>query len=101
MEEVDCTQEGKAKKSQKELSKDELNRKVYILSYYLLVLLCKTQCCWPTGKFPWSGLWLLTKDHGCLRIYSIHARVASSIASILYAHTPLRTAVIWKKHFHC
>lgn len=38
MEEVDCTQEGKAKKSQKELSKDELNRKVSELVRYLLFM---------------------------------------------------------------
>ena len=36
MEDVDCTQEGKAKKSQKELSKDELNRKVRILLYFII-----------------------------------------------------------------
>ena len=36
MEDVDCTQEGKAKKSQKELSKDELNRKVHILFYFII-----------------------------------------------------------------
>lgn len=36
MEDVDCTQEGKAKKSQKELSKDELNRKVHILLYFTI-----------------------------------------------------------------
>ena len=39
MEEVDCTQEGKAKKSQKELSKDELNRKVHILLYFMYFIL--------------------------------------------------------------
>ena len=42
MEEVDCTQEGKAKKSQKELSKDELNRKVHTLFYFILLLISIT-----------------------------------------------------------
>ena len=54
--EVDCTQGGKSQKSQKDLSKDELNRKVHL--HFILFMFNKLQyydCNKNQGKYMYTA----------------------------------------------